>query len=256
MCSTALRRFLLDRNLLPKKPLIAMVPVSLRGAGDDAMNNQVSMIRVDLATEIDDPAARFKAIHASSEAAKAVVSELKPVLGVDLPITGAPWLMTGLASLLGRSNFAGRAPAAGNVLISNVPGPSMPLYMAGARMVHYYPVSIPYHGMALNITVQSYAGSLEFGLTACRRVLSQDESHELVEHLRAALQRDRGAAAPGRSSRRRRRSEPDRSVARRRQPAAPSRNVRVSQSRTGKAAGKPAARPTQTNTVAAAKTAR
>jgi hypothetical protein len=59
-------------------------------------------------------------------------------------------------------------------------------------MLHYYPVSIPYHGSALNITVQSYAGSLEFGLTACRRILSQDESYELVENLRTAL-RELGA---------------------------------------------------------------
>lgn len=187
MCSIALCRFLKERGLLPKETLIAMVPVSLRADGDSAMNNQVSVVRVDLATDIDDLPERFKAIHASSEAAKAVVKELKPVLGVDVPITGSPWLMTGLASLLGRSNLASRFPAAGNVLISNVPGPPMPLYMAGARMVHYYPVSIPYHGSALNMTVHSYAGLLEFGLTACRRVLSQDESYELIEHLRAAL---------------------------------------------------------------------
>ena len=187
MCSSALQRFLSERDLLPKQSLIAMVPVSLRADGDDAMNNQVSAVRVDLATDITDLPERFKAIHASSEAAKAVVRELKPVLGVDVPITGSPWLMTGLASLLGRSNLASRAPAAGNVLISNVPGPSVTLYMAGARMVHYFPVSIPYQGSALNITVQSYAGLLEFGLTACRRVLSQDESYQLVEHLRSAL---------------------------------------------------------------------
>ncbi|MBR1228022.1 wax ester/triacylglycerol synthase family O-acyltransferase [Bradyrhizobium sp. AUGA SZCCT0176] len=187
VCSVALDRFLKERDLLPKETLIAVVPVSLRTEGDSAMNNQVSIVRVDLATDIKDIPARFKAIHASSEAAKAVVRELKPVLGVNVPITGSPWLMTGLASLLGRSNFASRAPAAGNVLISNVPGPPTPLYMAGARMVHYHPVSIPYHGSALNITVQSYAGLLEFGLTACRRVLSQEESYELVEHLRAAL---------------------------------------------------------------------
>jgi diacylglycerol O-acyltransferase / wax synthase len=54
-------------------------------------------------------------------------------------------------------------------------------------MVHYFPVSIPYHGSVLNITVQSYAGTLEFGLTACRRILSQDESYELIDHLRTAL---------------------------------------------------------------------
>jgi diacylglycerol O-acyltransferase / wax synthase len=187
MCSIALHRFLKERDLLPKEPLIAMVPVSLRSEGDSAMNNQVSMVRVDLATDIAELASRLKAIHASSEAAKAVVNELKPVLGLQVPITGSPWLMTGLASLLGRSNLASRAPAAGNVVISNVPGPPMTLYMAGARMVHYYPVSIPYHGSGLNITVQSYAGLLEFGLTACRRVVSQEESYEIVAHLQAAL---------------------------------------------------------------------
>ncbi len=187
MCAGALRRFLQERGELPKAGLIAMVPVSLRGAGDDRMNNQVSAIRVDLATDIADLGERFKAIHASSEAAKAVVRELKPVLGVDMPITGAPWLMTSMASLYGRSNLASRLPAYGNVAISNVPGSPVPLYMAGARMRHYYPVSIPGHGMALNITVQSYADSLEFGLTACRRAVSQEESYELIDYLRDAL---------------------------------------------------------------------
>jgi len=197
MCSGALRRFLLERDLLPKKSLIAAVPVSLRTADDNSMNNQVSMIRVDLATDIADPAARFKAIHASSEAAKAVVSELKPVLGADAPIAGSPWFMTGLASLFGRSGLASRLPAAANVTISNVPGLPIPLYMAGARMVNYFPVSIPYHGSALNMTVQSYAGLMEFGLTACRRVLSQEESHELIGHLQAALKEIQGLDSVG-----------------------------------------------------------
>ena len=201
MCGGALRRFLAERDLLPTKSLIAGVPVSLRTADDDSMNNQVSAIRVDLATDLKSTAERFKAIHASSEAAKAVVSELKPVLGIDVPITGAPWLMSGLATLFGRSNLASRIPAVANVAISNVPGLPMTLYMAGARMLHYYPVSIPYHGMGLNITVQSYDGKLEFGITACRRVLSQEESHELIGHLRATLEDIRaldsvGEAAP------------------------------------------------------------
>jgi WS/DGAT/MGAT family acyltransferase len=187
MCASALRQFLLERDLLPAKSLIASVPVSLRSADDSSMNNQVSMIRVDLATDLADPAARFKAIHASSEDAKAVVSTLKPVLGTDVPITGSPWLMTGLASLFGRSGLANRLPAMGNVTISNVPGLPMELYMAGAKMLHFYPVSIPYHAAALNITVQSYAGTMEFGITACRRVLSQAEAHELIELLKVGL---------------------------------------------------------------------
>jgi diacylglycerol O-acyltransferase len=200
MCSSALRRFLLDRDLLPAKGLVAAVPVSLRGADDSSMNNQVSAIRVDLATDLADPVARFRAIHASSEAAKAVVVELKPVLGVDVPITGAPWLMTGLASLYGRSGLASRLPPMANVTISNVPGIPVPLYMAGARMTNYYPVSIPYHAMALNMTMQSYAGQLEFGITACRRALSQAESHELIANLRAALSEIEGFESVGESA--------------------------------------------------------
>jgi WS/DGAT/MGAT family acyltransferase len=192
MCAGALRRFLRERRQLPAQPLIAAVPVSLRGANDDSMNNQVSGVRVDLATDIADAAERFKAIHASSEAAKKVVSELKPVLGADMPVLGSPWLMSGLASLFGRSNLASRLPPAANVVISNVPGVPTPLYMAGAKMLHFYPVSIPTHGLAVNITVQSYAGKLEFGITACRRVLSQDEAHELMGYMVDALDEIRG----------------------------------------------------------------
>ena len=187
LCSGALRKFLSERDLLPQKSLIAMVPVSLREADDDSNNNQVSAIRVDLATDLADPAQRFQAIRESSETSKELIGGLKAILGADLPIAGSPWLMTGLASLYGRSNLAARLPALANVAISNVPGPAVPLYMAGARMAHYYPVSIPYHGVGLNITVQSYAGEMEFGITACRRVLSQPEAQELQEHLLASL---------------------------------------------------------------------
>jgi len=187
MCGSALRKFLLERNQLPEKSLLAAVPVSLRSADDSSMNNQVSIIRVDLATDLADPRERFKAIHESSEAAKAVVRELKPVLGADVPIAGSPWLMTGMASLYGRSNLAGQLPPMANVLISNVPGLPTSLYMAGAKMTHFYPVSIPYHGTAVNITVQSYAGLMELGITACRRVLTQDESYEMIGYLKDAM---------------------------------------------------------------------
>jgi hypothetical protein len=115
MCSIALHRFLKERDQLPKEPLIALVPVSLRAEGDSAMNNQVSMVRVDLATDITDLPLR-EGDPRVVRGAKAVVKELKPVLGLQVPITGSPWLMTGLASLLGRSNLASRAPAAGNVV--------------------------------------------------------------------------------------------------------------------------------------------
>jgi WS/DGAT/MGAT family acyltransferase len=195
MCSGALRTFLDERELLPRKSLIALVPVSLRESDDSANNNQVSAIRVDLATDLADPAERFQAIRHSSQASKELIGGLKSILGTDLPIAGSPWLMTGMASLYGRSDLGRRLPALANVTISNVPGPAMPLYMAGARMAHYYPVSIPCHGLGLNITVQSYAGEMEFGITACRRVLSQPEVHELAQHLLGSL-RELQHAAP------------------------------------------------------------
>jgi hypothetical protein len=92
-------------------------------------------------------------------------------LPTDFPSFGSPWLLTGLAALAGRSKLAERLPPLINVLISNVPGPQVPLYFAGARIVANYPVSIPAHGGALNMTVQSYNGALEYGLTACRRAV-------------------------------------------------------------------------------------
>lgn len=187
MCGSALRNFLVQRDCLPEKSLIAAVPVSLRSANDSSMNNQVSMIRVDLATDLADPVERFKAIHESSEAAKAVVRELKPMLSADVPIMGSPWLMSSLTSMFAGSKLANQLPPLANVTISNVPGIPIPLYMAGARMMHYYPVSIPYHGIAVNITVQSYDGQMEFGITSCRRVLSEAEAHELIEHLQTGL---------------------------------------------------------------------
>jgi diacylglycerol O-acyltransferase / wax synthase len=73
----------------------------------------------------------------------------------DISILGAPFVMTGLAEWMGRTKAADQMPAMVNVLISNVPGPRKPMYCAGAELEHYFPVSIPSHGGALNITVQS-----------------------------------------------------------------------------------------------------
>ena len=114
---------------------------------------------------------RLHAIHDSSAAAKATMASMKSVMPTDFPSLGAPWLISGLAGLFGRSKLANRMPPITNVAISNVPGPQFPLYLAGAKMLTYYPVSIAIHSVALNITVQSYNGSLDFGLTACRKAM-------------------------------------------------------------------------------------
>ena len=167
----ALRNYLREHQGLPDKPLIAAVPVSLRSAGDASANNQVSIMTNTLATDIRDPVKRLQAIHAAANANKAVMGRVKTAIPTDFPLLGAPWLISGLASLFGRSRLANVMPPLANVLISNVPGSPVPMYFAGARVVCYYPVSIPAHSMALNVTVQSYAGRLDYGLIACRRAV-------------------------------------------------------------------------------------
>jgi diacylglycerol O-acyltransferase len=172
----ALRRYLADENCRPAKPLIAGVPVSLREAGNTDLNNQVSMMLVGLATDVKDPLQRLAAIRTNAIAAKELTSQIKTAIPMDFPSFGAPWLMSGLASLYGRSRLANVIPPVANVAISNVPGSPVPLYLAGAKVATYIPVSIPGHGVALNITVQSYDGVLGFGLTACRRAVPDPQS--------------------------------------------------------------------------------
>lgn len=171
ICAGALKRYLADYDCMPAKPLIAGVPVSLREAGNTDANNQVSMMLVNLATNIDDPIERLMAINASANLGKKLQGNVRGAMPTDFPSLGVPWLMSGLVSLYGRSRLANRLPPIANVAISNVPGPQFPLYFAGARLAGFFPVSIPGHGIALNMTVQSYNGLLEVGLTACRRAL-------------------------------------------------------------------------------------
>lgn len=178
-----LRRYFLETNELPAKPLSAMVPVSLREAGDTTANNQVSMIMVNLATDLADPAQRLHKINESSQNAKATMSRIKAAIPTDFPMFGSPWLISGLASMAGRSRLANVLPPVANLVISNVAGAPVPLYFAGAQVVSYYPVSIAAHGMALNITVQSYNGRLDYGLIACRRAVP--DINELGDHLLA-----------------------------------------------------------------------
>jgi WS/DGAT/MGAT family acyltransferase len=185
MATTAggLRAFLKENNELPDKPLLAAVPVSLRAEGDTTSNNQVSMVTMDLATDIKDRLARIRKIHASSANTKAKMGRYKAAIPTDFPLPLAPWLMSAMASLFSRSRLANVMPPLANLVISNVAGIPVQLYFAGAKVVSYYPVSIPAHSMALNVTVQSYNGRLDYGLIACRRALP--DVNELADALLA-----------------------------------------------------------------------
>ncbi|MBP8308725.1 MAG: wax ester/triacylglycerol synthase family O-acyltransferase [Burkholderiaceae bacterium] len=173
VCAGALRNYLKGRDALPRKALVAAVPVSLRQEGDDRSNNQASMTVVTLATNVADPRRRFLAQLKSSAAMKQSLSRWKSLMPTDFPSMGLPWLMSRAAHLVGRTRLAERIPVIANLVISNVPGPQFPLYLAGARMERYNPTSIVVHGLALNITIQSYDGKLEFGLVGCARAVTE-----------------------------------------------------------------------------------
>ncbi|MFM2399596.1 MAG: hypothetical protein RL341_1753 [Pseudomonadota bacterium] len=185
LCAGALRAYLQERNALPKKPLVAAVPVSLREKGDTSTNNQASMMLASLATNIADPIKRLLAIKESMASAKAMTGNFKSVIPTDFPSLGVPWLMSGVASLYGRSRIANSFTPLANVVISNVPGAPVPLYMGGARILSFYPLSIVVHGVALNITVQSYDGKMDFGFIACRRAMP--DVRDLAQHVHAAF---------------------------------------------------------------------
>lgn len=175
ICAGALRQLLLREGKLPRAPLIAAMPVSLREAGNTEADNQVSAAQVSLATDVADPLERLRAIHASTALIKQRVAAFKGLIPTDYPGLAAPLWAAALSRLWGSARISERLPALANVAISNVPGPPVPLYLAGAKLRHYYPVSIVTHGLAFNITVQSYSNSLEFGLTACKDVIAHPE---------------------------------------------------------------------------------
>ena len=186
ICSGALRRDFLKHGPLPRKSMVAGVPISTRTKGDTASNNQATMTVVNLGTNIADPAKRLRHVLAATAAMKNNLGAMKSLMPTDFPSFGVPWLMEGLGALYAKARVADRLPAVANVTISNVPGPTVPLYMAGARMLTNYPTSIVVHGVALNITVQTYDESLEFGLIACARAMP--EVAELACHVQAAFE--------------------------------------------------------------------
>jgi WS/DGAT/MGAT family acyltransferase len=172
VCAGGLRQYLLDHNCLPDEPLRAMVPVSIRHGGEeDPWTNRVSGLVASLPTNVADPLERVAITRDAMAKAKSRFELVPAGALVDLAQFSSPALAVQAARVARSVRFGDRAKLPVNLIISNVPGPRQPLYVAGAQLQHYYPVSAIGEGMGLNVTVHSYLDTLDFGLVSCRELV-------------------------------------------------------------------------------------
>jgi diacylglycerol O-acyltransferase len=193
MCSGAMRAYLQELDALPEASLVAMVPVGLQAKSSQSASpsggNAVGAVMVRLGTDQADPADRLHGIHHSMVTGKEALGTMTPAQVLAMSALGlAPAILAPMLKLEGIT----RPPF--NLIISNVPGPTQPLYFNGAQMEGMYPLSIPIHGMGLNITCTSYAENLGFGLTGCRRTVPHLQ--RLLTHLDDELTALEKAAGP------------------------------------------------------------
>jgi WS/DGAT/MGAT family acyltransferase len=183
MCAGALRAYLLERDALPRDPLVAMVPVALSStdpSGEAREGNSWAAVLCNLGTDTADSLNRLRRINSSMRRSKRLMSDLDPVTATA--VSGAVMAGAVLNTLPGvplppRPAF--------NLVISNVPAVATPLYLDGAEMTDTYPVSVVTDGQALNITLVSYGYRLAFGITGCRR--SVPHLQRLLMHLARTL---------------------------------------------------------------------
>lgn len=175
LCAGSLRRYLLDEEALPELPLVAQVPVSTRTDADrQGDGTKVGAMFASLATHLENAGDRVRAIRASTVAAKEMRASLQE--DRDLGITDAlpPAAIMLATRALSASHLGARAPVF-NLIVSNVPGPNVPLYVAGSELASLYPMGPLLYGAGLNITIMSYRGALHFGFLGCRSAVPEPQ---------------------------------------------------------------------------------
>jgi diacylglycerol O-acyltransferase / wax synthase len=170
MCSGAMRTYLLELDALPDTTLVSMVPVGLKAkesqVASSSGGNAVGAVMVKLGTDLADPADRLRAVHDSMADGKRALAQMTPMQIMAMSALGqAPAILGPMLKM------SGLVKPPYNLIISNVPGPRTTQYFNGMRLEGTYPLSIPIDGMALNITCNSYADQMAFGLTGCRRTV-------------------------------------------------------------------------------------
>jgi diacylglycerol O-acyltransferase / wax synthase len=164
LCAGALRSYLIDRDELPSRPLSVGIPVSTRNEGDASLGNQLSYIAVPLPTNIADPEERLHAVVHETQAAKSVYEAMRERSVGSIADTAPPFMIGALLRLAYQSHVLGYIPGMMNTIVSNVPGPPMDLYIAGARLTGIYSASVLLDQMGVNITLYSFGNRVDFGV--------------------------------------------------------------------------------------------
>ncbi len=195
VCAGALRRYLLEKGDLPEKPLVAMVPVSVRAEDErGTMGNQVSAMLVSLATDVDDPLERLARVHESATGSKVHHQAIGARTLSDYS-RFIPFGLAGAAArLYTRMHLAERHRPIFNLVITNVPGPQVPLYVAGARLLTHVGAAPIFDGMGLILPIFSYAGTLAIGATTCREIMPDVD--RFTAYLKDALDELEAAVEP------------------------------------------------------------
>jgi WS/DGAT/MGAT family acyltransferase len=171
-CTHSLRQWLIAHEGLPDIPLVAACPMAVPVAeGEERPTNAMTILTVPLPVQLADPVEQLQAIHEASSRAK----RGSQALGVDV-LQGwaeytAPTIVSTMIRLYSNFDLADRHGPLANLIVSNVPGPPMELYCAGARVVATYPMGPLMEGVGLNLTVLSNMGNVDFGVIACRELV-------------------------------------------------------------------------------------
>ena len=168
-CSMSLRVWLRERDVLPERPLVAAVPVSTRCAGAAPGGNELSALLVNLPVQLADPVEQLLAVRRSSRHAKQLHRRVGEHSIRELAESAPPVLTRSLAQLYARTGLAHAHPPLCNLVVSNVPGPREPVSLAGIPVQAIHPHGPVFDGAGLNLTVVSYAGSIDLGAIACRQ---------------------------------------------------------------------------------------
>ena len=164
LVSGALRSYLGKHDALPDTPLVTSVPVSVRPKGDTSLDNQISNMFVSLATDVTDPVERLLAVKRATQSAKAMRNAIGAREIQSIGEVASPLILGTAIRTVYRTSLMSRLPLRVNTVVSNVPGPNVPLYMCGGKVIAVFPSSVILEGMGLNVTVFSYLDRVDFGI--------------------------------------------------------------------------------------------